>query len=73
MKVRSSGVALLALCAMALYHLYVVRHGLPNHDPTPIEMIFSLIAVLTGFAGASMAIVGPKLFRQYEWPPRDRN
>jgi hypothetical protein len=71
-KIRLEGLALLAVCALALHRFYMLRHGIPFHQFSPNELVLSMVVVLTAFAGAAMTVVGPPLFRPYEWPPRNR-
>jgi hypothetical protein len=71
MKIRLEGVALLALCALALHRIYLLVHGVPVHQATPVELALGVVAVVTGVIGAVMLAVGPPLFRHYAWPPTD--
>lgn len=70
MKTRLQGVAILAICALAMHRLYLLVHILPRHEATPLELLLALVVVLTGVVGAAMAAVGPSLFRVYQWPPQ---
>jgi hypothetical protein len=71
MKIRIFGAALLALCAFAVRRIHLLVHVPHAHPPTPAELVLSLLAILTGFAGAALLAVGPALFRAYAWPLPD--
>jgi len=71
MKIQLQGVALLAICALALHRIYLLVGTPPSHQATPIELVLGLIAVLTGVWGAAFVLIGPALFRPYRWPPPD--
>lgn len=51
------------LCAVALQRIYALVHIVPHHQPTPVELALSLVAVPCGVVGAAMLAVGPMLFR----------
>lgn len=70
MKIRLQGAALLAICVFAFLRIYALAHTLPRHEPGLTELLLALVVVLTGVAGAAMTMVGPALFRPYQWPPR---
>lgn len=69
-KIRLEGVALLILCALALYRLHGVAMGLRPDAVTPGEMALGFVAVMAGMAGAAMVVLGRPLFRPYVWPPK---
>ena len=71
MKVRLEGIALLALCALALQRLHMLVHGAPWHQASLPELALGLVAAVTGLCGAACLVVGPALFRAYAWPPPD--
>jgi len=71
MNIRLPGAALLALCAFVLHRLHMLVHVQPWHQASPPELALGLIAVLTGVCGAACFLVGPALFRSYNWPPPD--
>jgi hypothetical protein len=73
MKVRLEGMALLAICALALQRLHMLVHNVPLHQASPTELVLGLVAALTGLCGAACLAIGPALFRPYAWPPADRD
>lgn len=70
MKIRLQGAALLAICVFAFLRLSALAHALPGHKGTLPDLALAMVVVVTGVAGAAMTVVGPALFRPYEWPPR---
>ena len=71
MKARTLGVALLAVCALALHRIYLLINLPPTHQASPLELALGLVAVLTGVWGAAFLLIGPALLRPYAWPPPD--
>lgn len=71
MKVRLEGIALLAICALALQRLHMLVHDAPWHQASPAELALGLVAAVAGLCGAACLAIGPALFRPYAWPPAD--
>jgi hypothetical protein len=72
-RTRLCGLALLLVCAVSLHFERALVIQPPRHQPSVLEMLLSLAAVLSGVAGAMCAAIGHALFEPYEWPPRDRD
>lgn len=71
MRTRLVGLLLLLACTLSVSALCgQVRAG-PSHPPTVLEMLLSLLAVLTGCAGAMATVIGTALFEPYTWPPKE--
>jgi hypothetical protein len=68
--VRLSGLLLLVVCAAAACVLHGWVATPPQHQPTVLEMLGSLVAVLSGCGGAMALTIGRALFEPYVWPPR---
>lgn len=70
-SIRFEGLALLMLCALAVYRLHGVAMGLRPNAVTPGEMALGAVAVIAGMAGAAMVVVGGSLFQSHIWPPKE--
>jgi hypothetical protein len=60
---RLSGLVLLGLCGLALLRLHRLATTLPLHQPSLVEMLLSLAALLAGVSGAALLFEGAALFR----------
>ena len=67
---RSFGMALLGLCAVASVLLYRSVHQPPPHEARPIEFLEALLMVLGWSLGWSFLVVGPGLFKLVPVPGR---
>lgn len=70
MAVRLSGLLLLIVCAAAACVMHGLVTAAPQHQPTALEMLLSLVAVLSGCCGSMALGIGRALFEPYVWPPR---
>ena len=61
MIVRFAGVALIAICGIAIHFLYEMVHSGPLHQPTIAEFALALVVVVTGLGGMLMAATGSEL------------
>jgi hypothetical protein len=67
---RISGIILLIVAMAALYYLRTaVQLRTPDIVPG-YRFELALLAVLSGFSGSALLVSGPRLFDDYEWPPR---
>jgi len=70
--VRLAGLALLAIAGLSLFYLHGLVTARPMHEGTIGELLLSLVAVVAEMSGSAMLVVGPALFRPYQWPPPKR-
>ncbi|MGE5721468.1 MAG: hypothetical protein ACM3YM_03325 [Sphingomonadales bacterium] len=70
--VRLAGLTLLAIAGLSLFYLHGLVTAPPMHEGTIGELLLSLIAVVAGMSGSAMLVIGPALFRPYQWPPPKR-
>lgn len=71
MTARLCGLGLLATGFVAVLLLHGLVLAGADHPPTPVEMLLSLVAVLSCVGGAATVAMGPALFRPYRWPPAE--
>jgi hypothetical protein len=68
MMIRLFGLALLAVCAVALGHLRQIVEVIPSGSPpSALGLLVSMVVVATGITGGNLLVVGPSLFN-----PSDR-
>lgn len=69
-KLRLIGLALLALCVLAVARLHALVGQGPHHHGTLAELLLALVAVLTGMLGSAMLIDGKGIARRARRPRR---